>query len=77
MKTVTTFLFILLTTSLMAQGPVKKKKSNTNSNSNNNSVNKSTIIVNELATPNDSIKIVNGRSVYIDKNGVQSLKVVN
>jgi len=73
MKTVTTFLFVLLATSLMAQGPVKKKKSNTN----NNSVNKSTIIVNELATPNDSIKIVNGRSVYIDKNGVQSLKVVN
>jgi len=73
MKTVTTFLFILLATSLMAQGPVKKKKSK----SNNNSVNKSTIIVNELATPNDSIKIVNGRSVYIDKNGVQSLKVVN
>jgi len=73
MKTVTTFLFVLLATSVMAQGPIKKKKSNTN----NNSGNKSTIIVNELATPNDSIKIVNGRSVYIDKNGVQSLKAVN
>ncbi|MFN5347045.1 MAG: hypothetical protein ACK44N_09690 [Bacteroidota bacterium] len=73
MKTVTTFFFIILAANLMAQGPLKKKKSNTNKTS----VNKSTIIVNELATPNDSIKIVNGRNVYIDKNGVQSLKVVN
>jgi hypothetical protein len=73
MKKATTFLFIILATSLLAQGPVKKKKSK----SNNNSVNKSTIIINEFATANDSIKIINGRSVYIDKNGVESLKVVN
>jgi hypothetical protein len=54
-----------------AQGPVKKKKS-TNQVTNQKLVND----VDEHAVTNDSIKIVNGRRVYIDKNGVQSFKVV-
>ncbi len=53
------------------QGPVKKKKS-TNQVTNQKLINS----VDEHAVANDSIKIVNGRRVYIDKNGVQSLKIV-
>lgn len=54
-----------------AQGPIKKKKS-TNQKTNQKLVKS----LDEHAVANDSIKIVNGRRVYIDKNGVQSLKVV-
>lgn len=53
------------------QGPVKKKKP-TNQVTNQKLINS----VGEHAVANDSIKIVNGRRVYIDKNGVQSFKVV-
>ena len=72
-KSLIVFLSILFSVGFSnGQGPVKKKKKSTNGNAKSNS----TIIVNELEIPSDSIKIVNGRKVYVDKNGVQSLEQV-
>jgi len=72
-KSIIVFLSFLFSVGFSnGQGPVKKKKS-----ANNVASQKSTTSVDEHATTNDSIKIVNGRKVYIDKNGVQSFKVVN
>ena len=72
MKNLLIVLFLLSATSSFGQGPVKKQKKSTNGNAKSNT----TIIVNDLASPSDSIQIINGRKVYVDKNGVQSLEQV-
>ncbi|MFM7016424.1 MAG: hypothetical protein ACKOX3_08865 [Bacteroidota bacterium] len=62
--------FLMSINTSFGQGPIMKKTGSAHGKG------KTTVVVNDLATSNDSIQIVNGRKVYIDKNGVQSLQQV-